>query len=240
MGIWNSLKPPKTPDEFEAPPQPDEQQYDVPSTDPYLQMPTPRPPQTLGSDYYKEVQVKIYHEEMMRLKARLEGKVLYIDEDTGEQKWDYPLEYVRDKDTGQILCHKDGKPKVKVIIDPFCNIQGQTTILAFFDERVGPGTILSNYSIETVLNRCYDDAEKLALELKLNLRKWQIDPTRWEELHFSIMDRIEAARRRAVNNKEREGTNPNMSVTTLHQDNPSGNKVGFLGGLMGGNRQNRM
>lgn len=168
---------------------------------------------------------------MLELKALLEGKILMISEEpnTGD-RWDYPN--VIDEETGDIVVDKKTNRPMK-IVDPFCNIQGQKTILSFASMRLRAGTVLSNYSIETVLDRTFDDANKLALELKLNLRKWNIDPTRWEELHFTIMDRIEAARRRAVNNEERKGTGASMTHTTIHQDNPSGRNVGFLSGMMG-------
>ena len=125
-----------------------------------------------------------FSEELAHIKALLEGKVLVYTK-TGAQSV-----YPRDTED-------------KEIKKPFCSSEGQFYIYSFIATFLQKGTVLSNYSIDTVLDRCDQDAVILNELLYLNMRKWKIDPTRLGAFVEVCMDRIESARRRSVDNEER-------------------------------------
>ena len=143
-------------------------------------------------NYYADAQD--FSDEIMNIKALLQGKTIQTDPN-GHKHLVYPQD-----------------EKGNEIIYPFCSPAGQSMILAIVSTILQKGTVLSNYSIDTVLDRCFSDGITLAGTLYINMRIWKIDPSRYETLVMLIMDRIETARRRAVNNEERGFVGKAISV----------------------------
>lgn len=137
-----------------------------------------------------------FTEEMDYIRAMLEGKQRVVD-DKGYSRWEYPKD-----DMGRI------------IRKPFCNSEGRTWVV----NNVGPvlqkGTTLSNYTIDTALDRCDITADVLNEVFYIKMDDWEIDPDKMPQIVDTIMDRVEAARRRAVNNEERGIVAKAISVIT--------------------------
>lgn len=189
----------------------------------------PRPSNPLSATYYEKVQIDAFEMEIEEIRGMLEGKIKNMVD--GKAKWEYPTEELYDAN-GRARIGESGKPLRRRIIKPFCNADGQREILAFLSARLKSGTPLSNYTPQSMLARTLHDAEEFRLLIYLNRPYWKVDSARWEAFHFTIIDRIEAARRRAVFNKEREGTGATMSFSTIQTTNDQGRPpVGFLGNL---------
>lgn len=138
---------------------------------------------TAQMDYWRDAQD--YSMEIRYITALCEGKTSYIADD-GSIKFDFPKD-----ETG------------KYIKAPFCNAEGRAWIVGFVAPFLQKGTTLSSYSIETALDRCDITAETLNETLEMNMRTWAIDGSKLGATVDMIMDRIEAAKRRAVNDAER-------------------------------------
>jgi len=75
-----------------------------------------------------------------------------------------------------------------------------------------------------------DDHKKLAITCYLNAEEWELDDDRWEEIHFSILDMIENARRRSIDNEERGWITTMLNIfQTINSDKPK--QSGGLGDM---------
>ena len=160
--------------------------------------------------YHLEVQR--FELEKLMFKARLAGKELIVKPDGG-----YAMEVIKDE---------NNQP-----IKPFCNIAGQLAIMQFIEERLTPNIVLSNTPIERVYMCLMDDHKKLALLIYFNAYKWNVDYGQWESLHFTILQAIESAYRRAVDNEERNWVAKLVNIIQNISGNPAQKNQGVLGGL---------
>jgi len=208
------------------------------------------------ANYFETTQIKIYSDEIALLKASLEGKVELID-DEGKRTYIYPKQIyvaIKGKDTKMvpireelfdrrtmepIFDEKNGRLKTfeVEIKKPMANASGQQWILGFCAQRLGAGTALSNYSIDTALSRTEHDGYCLAQAVYLNVDEWGVDPTLMKSLVFTCLDRIEAARRRAVDNEERKGTTQGQTVQTMITSMPRSGGLPSIGNF---GQKNRM
>jgi len=163
---------------------------------PFLSSPAPQPPpqqifnnpsfsgQPNPEKYQYHQEVESFKDDLLSFKARLEGKKIGYDKDNN-----ILFLPVLDENNTQIK--------------PFANAIGRHEIYSFLDTRLKSTITLTNMDIKRFFELMEDDHKKLAITCYLNGDTWEIDDDRWEEIHFSILDMIENARRRSIDNEER-------------------------------------
>jgi hypothetical protein len=138
-----------------------------------------------GAEKYQyHQQVETFDDDLLAFSARLEGKEVAYDE-----KGNKYLKAVLDK---------NGVP-----IKPFCNSTGRHELFSFLNTRLKPSMPLTNLDERRFYELMKHDHKELAVTVYLNGDEWEIDDDRWEEIHFTMLDMIENARRRAIDNEER-------------------------------------
>ena len=207
------------------------------------------------ADYYEKTQIEIYFAEIKSIDALLKGKEPIITSE-GKIDYAYPKETItkykiKDNDNKEhliserdytkealyeILTNTEVLEEIQEVHDiklPFCNKQGQAAILGVADLLIRSSTALSNYSIDRVyiLNR--SDLETLNEMIYLNNKEWEVEPSRHKSVVLTIGDRVDAARRRAVDNKANEAAQTTHSISHVIQD--SNGKPGIP--ILGGNKQ---
>lgn len=165
-----------------------------PAVDPNQMAATNAPTQPPGQ-YNYWLAAQDYTPEIDVIKGLLEGKIQTLKPD-GSRVWEYPRLWVPKAD------HPKGGSWFEVV-EPVCTPEGQREILSFVSARLQVGTVLSNMTAERMLFITEQDLYVLWKMCYLNMRRWQIDPTRFKSLIITLGDRIEMARRRAVDNEER-------------------------------------
>lgn len=194
-------------------PQEAENEHPPIEKDPYL-TPPPEDPSRYG--YHSEVQK--FEEELLAIKSDLAGRDVVINQRTGKKELS---QFPKKND--------DGTP-----MTPFCNAEGQHELYHFADERLKPTTPLSNITVERVFELMKADHIILFRLVYQNFDKWKCDAGRWETIHYNILEPIEHARRRGIDNAERDWVSKitNFIYRLSSGGQPSrGNSGGF--GLFG-------
>jgi len=194
-------------------------------------------------NYFRQIQD--FKEEINYLKAFLDGSMPYETEDkvifTHPVKVVKYIEIEEGEKTKYIHEHKfdehlhtpTGKTKeFRIPIrKPLANEQGQTKILNWVAARLTPGTVLSTYSIERIyliLDAASDDLQFL---ISSNMENWEIAPTQYKSIIETIMDRLEAAYRRAMDGIERDNVTKQTSVMLSGQQGGKKSNSGLWGQL---------
>jgi hypothetical protein len=209
-------------------------------------------PQSGMSSYYIATQVDIYDSEVDFIRATLEGKILV--KEGAVKKFVYPKEIAREiqfvsgyKKNREPIVSSDfffdveiskfpegsyeltGRTRLQEVIKPFCNTDGQREILNFAAPRVSGGTVLSVYTENSVMGYTLADGIILASMIRMNMDKWNIDPTRMTSVVMTICDRIDAARRRGVDGKASEQPSKSQRINIIESKGDKPN-LPFLGG----------
>lgn len=204
--------------------------------------------------YWEKVQTGALREEVELIQAELAGKIKTINQD-GETVFVFPIEtkvyveYFDESGKRHLLDERTRAPEAwqptkrkfkadKEIQNPFCTPEGQRAIMGFVAPKLSAGTPLSNYEAESVRKNCLMDGVTLWKMIQLNMDEWEIDPARAESVIMTILDRIEAARSRSVDDLERQHTGRNTSVATVVQGIAKSAGLPFTGSF--GNQPKRM
>ena len=211
------------------------------------------------ADYYEKTQIEIYLDEMKVIDALLKGKELVINDDA-KLRYDYPRRTVKkylfenkdgdkfavsenDANEDEVLKLMNENKYIhtyneeEIVKVPFCNEEGQSAIIGFASALIRASTALSNYSIDRVYVMNKLDLESLNVMIYLNNKEWKVDPSRHESVVMTIGDRMDAARRRAVDNKANEAAQTTHTVSHVIQNSDSKPGIPLLGG--GGQQKQR-
>jgi hypothetical protein len=208
-------------------------------------------------NYYISVQREAMREEMQYISSILEGSTPRRFTEDGNLVSDFPKETLRylqveDKQDPSIvgfILEKDYSPQLHMVKtnkngnamgktvevelhNPMCNAEGRSKIINWASLRLQTGTILSTYSINRIFELCKSDSRDLQRMIYTNRRRWEVKPTEYKALLFTIMDRVEAARRRALDGWEREiiGRQITVSLTGASQPKASPLNINSLFG----------
>jgi hypothetical protein len=115
---------------------------------------------------------------------------------------------------------------------PFCNAEGQAYIFNWFSTRLQRGTPNTSYSIERIFYLLRMDARDLQRTVYVKRKAWRVDMSAWAAFLSTIMDRVEAARRRALEGKEFDKTSTQTTVNMSGMPQQQQKQGGLFGNMM--------
>jgi len=115
------------------------------------------------------------------------------------------------------------------VVKPFCNAEGQTYIFNWCATRLQRGTPNTSYSIERIFFLLRADVRDLERVVYIKRKEWQANYSAFPALLSTLMDRIEAARRRALEGNEFLATSKQTNVNIVGAPPaPKQSPMGFL------------